>query len=131
MAKDRKRYRFRPREEEGAPRIQIPPELAESIAAKAREGYQYEGRGVVVVSIGENVPVHWRTSLNISGSYIPMTRIRQVRAAIPSLSDDEYEEIVGLVNAYNPLIHFVVLLSLGNNVICYRGEHPVQFVQTA
>jgi hypothetical protein len=133
MAKDRKLYRLRPDAEEQSPRIQIPQELAESIAETAREGYQSEGRGLVIVAVDveQEQSISMTDQLSINEFYIPVARMRQVRSAIPYLSDDEYEEIIGLVKAYNPIVHFVVLLSMGNSIICYRGEHPIHFVQTA
>lgn len=115
------------------PKFHIPEELSDSIADTAREGYQSEGRGLVIaaVDVEERRASTGTARVNVNEFYIPADKLRQVRSAIPHLSDDEYEEVIQMVETYNPIIDFVVLLSVGNDVIWYKGDHPVSFVPTA
>ncbi|NJN65685.1 MAG: hypothetical protein HC884_02710 [Chloroflexaceae bacterium] len=111
----------------------IPDELSESIADTAREGYQSEGRGLVIAAVevekSEDPPGIPR--MNVNEFYIPVDKLRHVRTAIPHLSDDAYDQVVQLVKTYNPIIDFVVLLSVGDSIFWYKGDHPVSFVPTA
>jgi hypothetical protein len=70
--------------------------------------------------------------VEVNQFYIPTRRLRYVRPAIPYLSDEEYEEVIQMVeDVYNPITQFVVLLSMGDNLFWYIGEHDIQFVSTA
>lgn len=117
--------------------VQIPGELADNIAETAREGYQSEGRGLVITAVDAEPDseleqdIEEVSQVSVNEFYIPVEKLRDIRQAIPFLSDDEYEEVIQMVNAYNPFTNFVVLLSMGNNVVWYEGEHHIHFALTA
>jgi hypothetical protein len=138
MSKDRKKtslpHKIRTQGDEEAMRIQIPNELAEDIADTARTGYQREGRGLTIVAVSpsEDDISDDIMHVEVNQFYIPTRRLRYVRPAIPYLSDEEYEEVIQMVeDVYNPITQFVVLLSMGDNLFWYIGEHDIQFVSTA
>lgn len=117
--------------------LQIPGELADNIAETAREGYQSEGRGLVITAVDveqgdeDEEYIEDASRVSVNEFYIPVEKLRHIRQAIPFLSDNEYEEVIQMVKAYNPITHFVVLLSMGDNVVWYKGEHHIHFALTA